>query len=688
VKRMGKLYFLFGVHNHQPVGNFVHIFEQAFEKCYAPFISILREFPRIKCNLHISGCLYDWILQNRRDFIKKVKEMVDKGQIEIISGGYYEPILPLISNKDKFAQIKFMNSFIEKTFKKRPQGLWLTERIWEPYLARIISEVNLKYTFLDDTHFRYAGLQKKEFFDYYVTEDCLKSIFIFPISKTLRYKIPFSQPQEAIDILKSFFSSEEERVITLFDDGEKFGLWPHTFEWVYNQGWLRSFFTLLDKNIDTIETITASEAIKMVKSRGIVYLPTASYEEMGEWVLEPENFTNYQALCEYLKQSEKFDKFKDFIRGGFFRNFYRKYPRLNYMHKRMLFVSEKIHNAGSLSDKESKLNLWKAQCNCGYWHGIFGGFYLGHIRAAIYEHLIKAEKKVEEKLGKKEVYVEKFDIDLDGREETLLKNKSMVCVFADKGGTLLELSLRTPPFNLINTVTRRQESYHRKVKANEEKAKGEGEVTTIHQIVRSKEKGLDEFLIYDKYERLGLVDLILKKDFTLEDFNKQEKLKPLSNQPYRSFLKERNNEIILEYFYPFKKEREDELEFCKRIIFGSLPQLKVSYCFKNNKLLKNYNFGVEINLSLPSLEGILIAGNPLPQEGKIVKKTSSLHIEDQCKGIEVTFKFNKADVYLLPVYIVSSSESGFEKSYQQIAVLFITTQYKSPFTLSINLSNH
>ncbi len=115
---MGKVFFLFGIHNHQPEGNDAFVFNKAFEECYYPFLNVLKEFPNIKCSMHFSGPLYDWIIPNKPDYFNDLKEMADSGQIEIISGGYYEPILPIISDEDKFSQIRLMNDFIKKEYCK------------------------------------------------------------------------------------------------------------------------------------------------------------------------------------------------------------------------------------------------------------------------------------------------------------------------------------------------------------------------------------------------------------------------------------------------------------------------------------------------------------------------------------------------------------------------------------------
>ena len=677
---MAKIYFLFGVHNHQPVGNFPHIFQQAYTQCYAPFINILKKYPQVKCNLHISGPLYDWLLEHHKSFVALLRRLVARGQIEIMSGGYYEPILPLIPDDDKLAQIKLMNKFVKKHFGRQPQGAWLAERVWEPDLPRVLSMAGIKYTFLDDTHFRYAGLNEKEFFGYYVTEDSFKPLYVFPISKTLRYKIPFSKTQEAFDLLRSFHNPEADTLITLFDDGEKFGLWPHTFEWVYTKGWLEGFFSLLAQHSDVVETITAQQAINKFNPKGLVYLPTASYDEMGEWVLDPGSATIYESLLECIKRSNHNASYKNFIQGGFFRNFYRKYPRLNFMHKRMFHLSEKI-NKKATPQKDTRMFdfLWKAQCNCGYWHGIFGGFYLGHIRSAIYENLIHSENEFDKKYQRTELHIEKCDLEFTGEENIILKNKKIACVFSSRGGTLLELSLRNKPFNFLNTVTRREESYHRKIHGHLHK--DTKEVATIHDVVQSKDKDLESYLIYDRYEKTALIDHLLNKGISLDDFYAQRNFRSLSHHIYSCDDKKGKETIVLTYHY-----HEEGFAFDKQIAFGKDSLIKAEYVFHKNAVLKNYDFGVEFNLFLQSPDDIVVNNKKFSlQKREMFHKSTSLVIKDRYKKVNITFKFNTADVFVVPLYSVSSSESGFEKVYQQITVLLVNKVNKDFFHLSCAL---
>ena len=78
------------------------------------------------------------------------------------------------------------------------------------------------------------------------------------------------------------------RAITYGDDGEKFGVWPHTKEWVWEQGLAAR---LLAQRSSSGRREARSrpthfgEYLRSHRPTGRVYLPTASYEEMGEWTL-------------------------------------------------------------------------------------------------------------------------------------------------------------------------------------------------------------------------------------------------------------------------------------------------------------------------------------------------------------------------------------------------------------------
>ncbi|HET9136196.1 MAG TPA: alpha-amylase/4-alpha-glucanotransferase domain-containing protein, partial [Candidatus Kapabacteria bacterium] len=354
--------FCFATHNHQPIGNFDSVFEEAYEKSYKPFFEIAKNHP-VKFATHFSGILLEWITNHHPEHIALLKEQVSSGNLEIISGGYYEPILAVIPDRDKAAQIGKLTEAIKRSFGYEPTGLWLAERVWEQQLAAPLAESGITYVVLDDTHFRAAGLTDSDLNGYYLTEDQGKIIAVFPISKELRYTIPFQSVDETIKVLRDAASEAADSIVTFADDGEKFGVWPRTFEHVYGEGWLEEFFTKLEENSSWIRTMHFSEALTQHKPKGRLYLPNASYAEMMEWALPSAGtMLKYETFVSLLDaDKKKFEEYKQFVRGGFWRNFFVKYPESNHLHKRMQEVSNRCE--ALQFPQPAYDHLLAAQCN-------------------------------------------------------------------------------------------------------------------------------------------------------------------------------------------------------------------------------------------------------------------------------------------------------------------------------------
>jgi len=519
---MKSINLVFGCHSHQPVGNFENIFAMAYEQAYLPFVEVLEKYPAVKVTQHFTGPLFDWFEANRPEFLERLAALVCAGRVEIMGGGYYEPLLCAVPERDSIAQIRRMNAFCERHFGVAPKGMWLAERVWEPHMPRIMSEAGIEYTAVDDTHFLCSGLTPDELFGYYVTEDEGHTIKVFPILEKLRYLIPFHQVFESIDFLREHASENGLRCAVIHDDGEKFGVWPETHMSVYDEGWLEEFFQALTDNQDWLHCLTYSEYLQRAAALGRVYLPTASYKEMMAWVLPTPMHRKLKRVLKQIEENpERAPEQKLFVQGGFWRGFLTKYPEANNIQKRMLRVSERLERLRRKKHprlEEAERLLHQGQCNCAYWHGIFGGLYLNHLRTAVYEKLIEADRVLDaiEHRSQRWVSCQTLDFDADGNDEAVLENARLFLAFSPTdGGTLFEWDFKDKPFNFGNTLTRREEVYHDLLREKQvqvgEAGKGD---QSIHELVRAKEEGLDSYLVYDPYRRVSLRDHFLPDSVT------------------------------------------------------------------------------------------------------------------------------------------------------------------------------
>ena len=366
------------IHFHQPVGNFGFVIDKITDKCYEPFLDAIAAFPDIKFNLHYSGSLLEWFKRYRPSMMDKIKCLAAKGQIELVGGGFYEPILSVLPPEDAKGQIEMLSGFIKKEFNSKVSGCWLAERVWQQHLAEIFSDVGIRYLMLDQIHLKYAGLKGKDLYGYYVTEENTKTVSVFGADKFLRYSIPFMPVEKTLNYFRKIKKDYNARVVSYGDDGEKFGAWPDTHMLVYKKKWLNNFLKALRKNTSWLETSTISEYMDNNPPSGSIYLPDASYQEMNEWSLPSDALARLRVLQKQLKEKKSARLMEEFLRGGVWKNFFVKYPESNHVHKRTLSVSHKItklnlqvSGADAAQLKRARKELYKAHCNCAYWHGIF-----------------------------------------------------------------------------------------------------------------------------------------------------------------------------------------------------------------------------------------------------------------------------------------------------------------------------
>ena len=450
----GTVRLILAFHNHQPIGNFDGVFEQSFQESYLPFLNVLDKYPDIPFALHTSGSLLEWLEVAHPEYIDRVRAMVQRNQIEIIGGAYYEPILANIPRRDRVGQISMYTEHLESLFNTSVRGMWVPERVWEQSFAGDISAAGIRYTILDDHHFKTGGLNPDELHGYYVTEDEGRLLSVLPGSERLRYLIPFQDPKDTVAHLREIAENFENPIVVFGDDGEKFGSWPDTYKHVYEDGWLERFLNALRENDSWLKVTTPSETLDHVKPLGTYYLPACSYREMTEWALPPGPQAELHRLSHQERhQDEDWKKLMSYTAGGFWRNFRVKYSESNEMYARAIEISARVaqlEDDETLSDrqreslKEAKRNLYRAQCNCSFWHGAFGGLYLPHLRNAVYANLIEADTLLETMTRPDGRWVDVItgDLNLDARQEVRLSNQRLVAMFTPAcGGHMYELDL-------------------------------------------------------------------------------------------------------------------------------------------------------------------------------------------------------------------------------------------------------
>ena len=692
-------------HNHQPVGNFPWVFEQVYDEAYLPMIEALERHPQVRLSLHYTGSLIDWIEEAHPEFLQRVAKLARRNQIEIVSGGYYEPILPSIPDSDKIGQIRRLTERIQQDFGVQASGMWLAERVWEPGLPRLIREAGIEWTILDDVHFKNVGLEDSDLYGYYATEDQSPVLKVFATSKAMRYTIPWRPVSETIETLRALATPGGWRILAMGDDGEKFGSWPGTQEYCWgnasSQGWVEQFFTALEQNSAWLHTIPLGEYARSYPALGRVYIPTSSYIEMTEWALPAKKSYTFGKLLHQL-EDERRDNMLQFMRGGFWRNFLVRYPEVNNQHKKMLRVHDAVYAVGA-SEETGLVQLWKAQANDTYWHGLFGGIYMGHVRSAIYHHLIKAENAADRaRFGSNHWQRYEFtDFDRDSQNELLIESDIQnLYIDLQRGGTLFEWDMRRSEHNLLAVMTRREESYHQTLREYElERRKRlataaaktlttqveseSAEPASPHTTVRTKEPDLDRLLVIDSYRRASLIDHFLAPGTTLSLFAEArfEEQGNFVEQPYAADVHQNEEGISVALTRDGHVRRAGALApipvRISKLLFlpSDKEQLVVRYAIENKGEARlQTRFACEWNMHLLGGGSNDQAYYHVPEhvldnehfDGRgEVPRINKFHIGNRWIEQDLEFALSEtATLWRFSIETVTGSEAGFERNHQ------------------------
>jgi 4-alpha-glucanotransferase len=694
-----KFHLVLLLHSHQPVGNFDGVFEQAYEKCYRPFLDVLGRCPWVRVGLHHTGPLLEWIEAHRPEYFDALRELVERDQVELVGGGFYEPILVTIPAGDRLEQLRRMADYLEERFGRRPRGGWLAERVWEPHLPATFAAGGVEYSLVDDSHFLAAGFDREQLFGYFIAEELGTTLKLYPGLQQLRYLIPFHTVEENLEFLRAVAARHPGGCAVMGDDTEKFGVWPGTHDLCYKEGWLERFFRMLREQSDWLELATPGEYLDRTAPLGRADLPTSSYTEMMEWSLPTPARERFHDLQEEFKG---FPEALPFLRGGFWRGFLTKYAESNLLHKKMLRVSGKVQALRQSARRGlpfgralegATTSLLRAQCNDAYWHGIFGGIYAPHLRTALWRELVRAEKIADAAGHGRPQYTElvRTDFDADGNEDLYwVSETAAVLLKPADGATVAALDFRPAETTLINSIQRRPEAYHARLaeaaRGTAAPAPAGGQAVSIHEQVRVKEEGLEKFLHYDRWARHAFRLLLFAPWKGLDDYQavRLEESIPFAAGRYgitaageerMHFTLEAPLAATAEGEPPAPILRADKSFTFERTEGGFTLGCELALRHDHSEALR-LNVGLElvVNFLAPEADDRYIeaAGQRTPLRWSGSVAGSGLRLVDEWQGVAAAIEAPAArEFWIAPIETVSESEGGFERIYQGSQILAV-----------------
>jgi len=430
-------------------------------------------------------------------------------------------------------------------------------------------------------------------------------------------------------------------------------------------------------------------------------LPSASYAEMMEWVLPTNTRRRVYALH---KEFASRPDLLAFVHGSSWRGFFRKYAESNLLQKKMIRVSAAVASVPprrsryghSVVFREARDHMLRGQGNDAYWHGVFGGIYAPHLRTELWRNLVRAESLADQLIpGNMVPRVEFMDYDADGASELLFTAPEYQALLKPSdGATIAVFDFRARSATLINSISRRPEAYHSRLKEASSSTPSTASAVSIHDQVLVKEPNLERFLHYDRFPRHSFRLILCDPSRTPGDYETLQ-LKELAGVAAGSFQIKSSSAthagLVLKLPVPelaSDPARPPHLAITKHFLLAPSAngcEVSCDVAFSLSwPLGRPVLFGIEsvINLLAPTEPDRFFEAPGGPQNLRFFGALPgpTLRMQDGWQRLRVMLDAPGADAFwVAPIETVSESEGGFERVYQgsQILALWrpeLTTQ--------------
>lgn len=454
---MQKTKLIIGTHGHMPFGTTDEDMERVYRSRYKPFIASLYRYPSVPVVLHYSGVLLAWLERKHPEFFMLLEELINRKQIEIVGGGFYEPMMPLIPLADRLGQIEMLTTFVRKHFGKRPRGCWLPGLMWEQPLAATLQTSGMDYTFLDSRQFLQAGLSGDYIERPCITEDQGKTVAVFPLS--VRFSALLSQRDiaEFLRLSSGGAADGGDRILSVLADGLFSG--DADEEIAASEASFCALLSALSSGETSVELTTPLRLLKTLRIGSKAYFPSSADADVMYWAMDDGRRRAFDEL-RALGSDEKSSDAESFFSGAFPRQFLVRYPEANGIYSKMIYIHILINQlrGDKYRKRAAREELWKAQGCDSFWHVKEGGIYRNSLRKSVYAALIDAEKITREK-GVFIPSVLPVDFDLDGEKEYLFQGTELNAYISTLGGAAFELDYLPKAWNYLDTFARRKEPY-------------------------------------------------------------------------------------------------------------------------------------------------------------------------------------------------------------------------------------
>ncbi len=431
---MGIVSISFGLHCH--ISDMTNDnCESMYNKTLKKIISFLYTHPKINFTFYLPGPVFEWIEKNHAEFLTLLSELVNRKQVEIIGGGFYEPIFPLIMPIDRVGQIEMNTTHIRKLIGKKPRGIFLGDTVWDPSLISSFKTCGLEFAILHHSLLPANEPEGKNL----IVEDMGKTLTIIPYQKPIEDFQNLPDSQKILEKIKKL--SESQNNAQYINDNHLYftSFSVDELSILLETNWLEEICNLIEKS-PLFDFSYPSLYLKNNSDCIRSFIPAGCPPEIQKWATMPfkPNNSDKKSVQSNIK------------------NFLTTYQEVQYLYSRMMYTSLEVSQCrgDKIRKKTAREFLWKAQTQDSYWFLGDSGIGCQEIRKNAYKNLLTAEKQVRETNLSLTDSVLSFDYDMDGRKEYIIHQNDYNAFVSLCGGMIFELDLLSNSKNYCDTMRR------------------------------------------------------------------------------------------------------------------------------------------------------------------------------------------------------------------------------------------
>lgn len=411
-------------------------YKSIYENYFKPIGTFLYAHPEIPFAFYFTGTQFDLIKQKNPEFIEILRKLYNRKQIELLGGGYYNPVFPLLFPLDRTGQIELLSSTIRKALGKRPRGVVLCASAWDPSLVTSFETTGMEYVELDNSLIP----KDKNLFLPIIVSDRGKALKVIPLNTEF---VPVKN-ESADNFIKRIKSTVDKtsKIDPEYSDSDKIITIPmikESMDVFLQKEWLDEFINLINtKYSETIKLDLPANCLRDSDSFVPAYIHAGISSEIAKWALEPYKQTE-------LKANSSVNIY----------DFMQTYKRSQALYNRMIFVSLLVNQCkgDKMRKKTAREYLWAAQTGDAYVCKSSGILVSSQERQNAYRKLTDAEKLVRECEDFHES-VTSYDYNCDGFNEYLCRMDKFNACINPRGGAIFELDVMKKSGNYADNMAR------------------------------------------------------------------------------------------------------------------------------------------------------------------------------------------------------------------------------------------